>query len=102
PQAVFGVDQQIRNGVTQVQLVNSDLRWETLTQTNIGVDIAVLDNRLTSSVNYFVSETEDVLTEMPILMTTGNAGGNPLVNAASLKNTGAELTATWSEDLNES
>src|SRR5699024_1315428 len=68
----------------------------------IGVDIAVLDNRLTSSVNYFVSETEDVLTEMPILMTTGNAGGNPLVNAASLKNTGAELTATWSEDLNES
>ncbi|WP_217988285.1 SusC/RagA family TonB-linked outer membrane protein [Aliifodinibius salipaludis] len=102
PQAVFGEDQQIRNGVTQVELVNQDLRWETLTQTNIGFDARLLDNRLTSSANYYISETEDVLTEMPILMTTGNDGGNPLVNAASLKNTGVEISAKWTEDFEES
>jgi TonB-linked SusC/RagA family outer membrane protein len=102
PQAVFGEDQQIRNGVTQVELVNQDLRWETLTQTNIGFDVRLLNDRLTSSANYYTSETEDVLTEMPILMTTGNDGGNPLVNAASLKNTGVEISAEWTEGFEES
>src|SRR5699024_1593729 len=101
PQAVFGRDQQIRNGVTQVQLVNSDLRWETLTQTNVGLDATVLDNRLNTSINYFVSETEDVLTEIPILMTTGNDGGNPLGNAASLRNTGIEFDAKWQDTIGE-
>lgn len=102
PQSVFGTGQELRNGITQVQLVNTDLRWETLTQTNVGLDLRVLDDRLTSSVNFYISETEDVLTEMPILMTTGNDGGNPLVNAASLKNTGVELSSTWTETIDDS
>src|SRR5699024_716438 len=102
PQAVFGREQQIRNGVTQVELVNSDLRWEILTQTNVGLEATILDNRLDASANYFISETEDVLTEMPILMTTGNDGGNPLVNAASLKNTGVELSVKWQDRFEES
>ncbi len=97
PQAAFGADQRLRNGMTQVQLVNDDLSWETLTQFNTGIDLIVLDNRLSTSINYYISETNDVLTEMPILMTTGNDGGNPLVNAASLKNTGVELAAEWSD-----
>lgn len=34
-------------------------------------------------------------------MTTGNAGGNPFVNAASLQNKGFELTATWRDKINK-
>lgn len=97
PQAVFGTDQSIVNGQTQVKLVNEDLKWEELHQMNFGFDLTLLDNRLDVTAEYFKSETRDVLTGMQILMTTGNNGGNPNVNAASLQNTGVELSLTWRE-----
>ncbi len=95
PQAVFGNPENIEIGQTQVRLVNTDLRWEELHQMNIGLDLTMLRNRLDLSLEYFNSETQDVLTGMQILMSTGNSGGNPNVNAASLKNTGIEASITW-------
>ncbi len=97
PVAVFGDDQHLESGMTQVKLVNRDLRWEKQTQQNFGMDISFVDNKLQFNVEYFISTTKDVLTPMPILLTTGNSGGNPYVNAASLRNKGVELTGTWRE-----
>lgn len=97
----MGQDQHTEPGATQVSLVNPDLRWETLTQTNIGVDAGLLNNRLTLSAEYFIAKTKDVLTAMPIAITTGNDGGNPVVNAANLKNTGFELSATWRDKVSD-
>ncbi|MFV0377962.1 MAG: TonB-dependent receptor [Mangrovibacterium sp.] len=95
PIAVFGQDQHLVPGMTQIKLVNSDLKWEEQTQDNFGLDLSVLDNRLQFSAEYFISTTKDVLTPMQILMTTGNDGGNPPVNAASLRNKGIEISGTW-------
>lgn len=95
PQAVFGTDQHAEGGQTQVKLVNTDLKWEELHEMNFGFDATILNNRLEVSAEYFKSTTKDVLTAMQILMSTGNSGGNPNVNAASLQNTGFELSATW-------
>ncbi|WP_242691461.1 SusC/RagA family TonB-linked outer membrane protein [Desertivirga arenae] len=91
----MGQDQHIEAGATQVKLVNNDLRWETLAQTNIGLDASLLQNRFSFSAEYFIADTKDVLTGMPIALTTGNDGGNPLVNAASLKNSGFEFSGTY-------
>jgi TonB-linked SusC/RagA family outer membrane protein len=91
----MGVGQNTFPGATQVRLANQNLRWEKLTQTNFGVDATVLDNKLSVTAEYFIAKTTDVLTYMPILMTTGNDGGNPAVNAASLRNTGFEFSATY-------
>src|SRR6218665_1388649 len=91
----MGVGQNTFPGATQVRLANQDLRWEKLTQTNFGVDATILDNKLSITAEYFIAKTKDVLTYMPILMTTGNDGGNPAVNAASLRNTGFEFSATY-------
>lgn len=99
PQAIFGVDQSVATGMTQVKLVNTDLRWEKLTQLNAGFDAMLLNNRLNFSVDYFLKETKDVLTPMQILMVTGNNGGNPYVNAATLQNTGLEISATWRDKI---
>jgi TonB-linked SusC/RagA family outer membrane protein len=95
PQYVYGTDQEVQNGATQVQLVNQDLEWEVLTQTNVGFNATFLEGRFSTEINYFISETDGVLTELPILMTTGNDGGNPFVNAASLRNKGFEGDFTW-------
>ena len=94
PQAVFGTDQNLHTGMTQIRLANSDLKWEKLSQVNAGFDAVLLNNKLTLNFDYFIKETRDVLTPMQILMVTGNSGGNPVVNAASLKNTGVEISAT--------
>lgn len=95
PRAVFGPNEVEQLGATNTRLANSDLRWETKKTTNFGVDAVLLNNRLSLSAEYFIAKTEDVLVDLPISLTTGNAGGNPPVNAASLKNTGFELSATY-------
>ena len=99
PQAVFGTGQSVQTGMTQIKLANADLKWEKLSQINAGFDAALLNNKLAISVDYFMKETKDVLTPMQILMVTGNNGGNPNVNAATLQNTGIEVSATWRDKV---
>lgn len=82
-------------GQTVEKLSNMDLSWETMEQKNIGLDMSFLNNRLSFSLEYYISTSHDVLTALPLLMTTGNAGSNPYVNAASIENKGFEISATW-------
>src|SRR5690606_3246234 len=98
---IFGNDQRIVNSATQVKIVNENLRWERTEQINLGLDATMLSNRLTLVAEYYNSKTVDILTGMQISMTTGNQGGAPLANAASLRNTGLELSATWRDKVGE-
>jgi len=98
---VFGASQALQSGATQVRIVNSDLRWETKETYNIGFDAAFLDQRLGVSMEYYNATSKDVLTGMPIALATGNEGGAPVANAASLKNTGFEGTFTWRDAVND-
>lgn len=97
PIAVFGTNQHLETGMTQIKLVNEDIRWEKKIQKNFGLDVGFIQNKLQVTAEYFISTSKDVLTPLPILMSTGNDGGNPYVNAASLENKGIELTASWRE-----
>lgn len=89
------------SGAAQVKMVNSNLTWETKETTNFGVDASFLNQRLSISAEYYISKTNDVLTTMPIAISTGNQGGSPLANAASLKNSGFELTAGWKDKVGD-
>jgi len=86
-------------GQTVASLSNADLSWETMEQKNFGVDLSFLNNRLAVTAEYYISTSHDVLTGLPILGSTGNAGGSPVVNAASIENKGFELTTTWRDRL---
>lgn len=97
PTIVMGTDQHIERGGSNVRLANNNLRWETLTQSNFGLDLGLLDNKISATAEYYISTTEDVLTGAPIALTTGNDGGNPVVNAASLRNSGFEFTLSYAE-----
>lgn len=97
PQAVFG--DQVQTGMTQVKLANANLKWEKMSQLNFGFDATILNNRLDLSFDYFLKDTKDVLTPMKILYITGNNGGDPYVNAASLRNTGIEISTTWRDHI---
>jgi TonB-linked SusC/RagA family outer membrane protein len=55
----FGDQQSI--GVAQSQLANPDLKWETTTEWNLGLDVGFLQNRITGSMELFTRRVSDLL-----------------------------------------
>lgn len=100
PQVVFGND-AIHSGMIQSELVNTSLQWEEMSQLNLGFDATLFKNRFSISTDYFIKKSSNVLTQLPISMFLGNALGNPWVNAASIKNTGFEISTTWKDQINK-
>lgn len=98
---VLGDGQVLYPSATQVRLANSQLRWETLKQTNVGIDMSLFNNRLQLTADYFIARTEDVLYSFPILHSTGNDGNPPIANAATVENKGFEFNAAYSQVVND-
>ncbi len=48
-------------GTVAVRTDNPDLKWEVATQTTVGLDFGLLNNRLTGSLDYFNKVTSDVV-----------------------------------------
>lgn len=71
---------------------NPDLKWEETTTTNFGLDLGFLEGRFQLELDYYVKETDELLTEAAnpdYLGVTGSGGiGNPFVNVGSLRNEG--------------
>ncbi len=75
-------------------LGNRDLQWETSTQLDIGLDIAILRSRLFIAVDYFRKITANMLVEEPIPPSAGYA--NPAwVNNGEILNEGFEMELTY-------
>ncbi|HVW97856.1 MAG TPA: TonB-dependent receptor [Mucilaginibacter sp.] len=70
------------SGFTSTQTGNPELKWETTTQTNIGVDFGFLNNKITGSIDVFKKDTKDILINPPYLAVLGE-GGNEYFNGAS-------------------
>ncbi len=88
---------------------NANLKWETTTTWNVGVDMAWLNNRITASLDWYLRNTKDLLAYVPVPagMTTTNAMDR---NIGTLRNIGVELNIgakpivtkefTWTTGLN--
>ncbi|MCF3108097.1 TonB-dependent receptor [Niabella sp. CC-SYL272] len=57
---VFG-NNQVSTGAYLSQIANPDLKWETTTSTNIGLDFGLLNNRITGSIDYYHKIVKDLL-----------------------------------------
>ena len=87
-------------GASQAGLPNPDITWETSTQTNIGVDLSAWNGKLGLVVDYYDKLTEDILRPISISAVVGGLGA-PLVNLASVKNTGVEFAVTHKNNFGE-
>lgn len=87
---VLGSPQTVVQGMTVSKLGNSDVKWETSTQTDIGLDMAILEDKLSLSVDYFNKVNSDMLVAVPLPMIGGNAIP-PYVNNGSVQNKGFEF-----------
>ncbi|WP_045687911.1 SusC/RagA family TonB-linked outer membrane protein [Hymenobacter sp. AT01-02] len=88
---VIGTGQTIVNGSSQLALPSPDIRWEDRYTKNIGLDLGVLDDRLTLSTDYYVSQTRNALAPVQVLTYLGHFGQALYQNAGDIENRGLEL-----------
>ena len=75
---------------------NSELKWETNEQTDIGIDARFLKNRLSLTFDYFNKKTKDlIVTGITPSTIVGNTASP--INAGNIKNTGVELELAWQD-----
>ena len=71
-----------------------DLKWETTTTYNVGLDWGIMDQRLSGSVDWYYRKTTDLLNYAPLSSMAGYKN-QAWQNIGSLKNTGVEAAITW-------
>ena len=89
----------VTQGGIPTTTVNPDLKWESVVSSNIGVDIGVLQDKLSLSADYFVRKTEDMIVQVPVPAFTSNS--EPFVNVGTMKNNGFEFTANYSDQIGD-
>jgi len=77
-------------GVKLEGVPNPDLKWETTTQMDIGLDASFFESRLNFTFDYYSKLTTDLLQEVPL--PAYNGGGVGLQNIGSVENKGFEFS----------
>jgi iron complex outermembrane receptor protein len=89
PGANAVIGDEVRTGVASTQLANPDLKWEETTQTNLGIDFGLLENKISGSIDLYTKTTDDLLIEysvpQPAVVSTA------IDNAGKVKNEGIEI-----------
>ena len=86
----FGFGQQT---ISQSNYGNEDLKWESSTTTNVGLDFSIANNRISGSIDYFNKKTTDVLFEQNIVQPA--PGGKIWINLpGNIINSGLEVMLT--------
>jgi TonB-linked SusC/RagA family outer membrane protein len=91
----FGAD-ALAPAAVVTTLGNPDLKWEKTTQSNIGIDLSFLQNKITFTADYWIKNTDGILVRTPVSTVTGFARDQgPYQNAAELSNKGLEFMAGY-------
>ncbi|MBN8857492.1 MAG: TonB-dependent receptor [Sphingobacteriales bacterium] len=68
---------------------NTNLKWETTSQYNAGVDVGILNNRIAATLDVYYKKTSDLLIRIPPNLGQSN---EQLVNVGNLENRGVEVS----------
>jgi TonB-linked SusC/RagA family outer membrane protein len=88
-----------QNGLAYVNLDNRGLTWEKSKQTDIGVDLAFLNNDLTLTVDYYRKDSKDFLLQIPTSSQSGVT--QSAQNAGSIRNQGFEISLNYNHTVND-
>ena len=80
--------------VTTNRFGNPDLKWESSEQTNFGVDMGFMQNKLNITVEYFNKYTSDILLPVSLPSIVGNVQPT-IVNAGEVRNKGFEFSVNY-------
>lgn len=98
---IYGVGTPtLKPGYALTSYGNPDIKWERTESTTVGIDFNMFGNRFTSSVEYFIKDTKDMLLAVPIVYSAGWAS-TPWQNAGSVRNSGFEIQAGWNDRIGD-
>ena len=89
-------------GTTYSKSGNDDLKWETTRQADIGLEIGLVKNKLTTEFDYYNKHTEGILVDLLVPGYLGNGVGTKITyNAAEVLNCGFEFNLNWRDKVGE-
>ena len=80
----------VQTGLVPASVANPDLKWETTTQYDLGLEIGLLKGNINIGVDYYNKLTSDMLLSVPLPLSTTT--GSVLRNYGKVENKGWELT----------
>lgn len=90
---VYNFGDQIVTGAQLVETGNANIKWETTTQTDFGIELSFLEDKISVVADYYNKRTEDILVRVPLPQSAGDFFP-PYVNAGTVENKGIELGVT--------
>jgi TonB-dependent starch-binding outer membrane protein SusC len=88
-QTVFNDQIYIGYAPSLTALANPHLKWETTTQSDAGLDMAIFQNRLSFTFDYYIKNTKDLLANVPLQISSGYT--TTVSNIGRIQNSGIEL-----------
>lgn len=82
-------------GFAQLKEIDTNLKWETNTQTNIGLDLGLLNNDLNITMDYFIRDSKDLLLYRNMRPSTGH--GQVYTNAGHIQNKRFEFSVSYNK-----
>lgn len=98
--SAIGVNQGQAFGVTINGLPATDIRWETTTSYNLGVDAGFFNNALTASLDVYTRQTDGILVKVPIPGSSG-IDQSPYQNAAEVENKGFDFSIGYNKQIGD-
>jgi TonB-linked SusC/RagA family outer membrane protein len=83
----------------QSNLANNDVKWETIIESNIGIDGEALHSKLFFTVEYYDKETKDLLYNLPLAPSSGFP--NYTANVGSVDNKGVDILLGYKDHVSE-
>jgi hypothetical protein len=87
------------SGMSYAKVIDTNLKWETNEQTNIGLDFSLLNGDLNVALDYFVRYSKDMLLYKSVRRSTGF--DNVYTNAGEIRNRGFEFSVSYNKRLNK-
>ena len=90
--------QTLQSGFKRSQIGNDNIKWETTTQTNVGVDFSFLNSRLYGNLEWYYKKTKDILVQMAGIAAMGE-GSSQWINSGAMENRGVEFNVGYRDEL---
>ena len=84
----------ITTGTEIVETGNENIKWETTTQTDFGIDLSLWNDQVSIIADYYIKRTDDILVRVPLPQSAG-AFNPPYVNAGTVENKGLEFGLSY-------
>ena len=99
-----GFESNLVNLIYPYLLSNPSVKWESVEQYDVGLDIGFLQNRIVANLDFYVKNTRDMLTKKPVPQTSGTSleqADWPPVNIGKVLNRGFEFTVNTKNFVGE-